>query len=293
MRGRGFTLAELGLIRTIIMRMQSKNRLAIAREICIQLNWRHPSGQLKEAACWEVLLKLHRAGLIALPHPRTLPPPRRPVPPSSQTAPPFPITISVGKLGEIELIRVTPKSYDSRLFREYLDRYHYLGCPAIVGHQLRYFIRCHKGLLGCIAFGAAAWSVKPRDQWIGWDHMTRQRNLHYVVNNVRFLILPWVKSPNLPSCILGLCARQVPEDWQRHYSYRPLLFETFVEKDRFQGTSYKAANWIYVGDTQGRGKNDRFTQHLFPIKAIYLYPLEKNACLRLLQVNPLPPHHSP
>lgn len=284
LHGRCFTITELGLIRRVIARMHSKSRAAISREICAQLDWRQPNGQLKDAGCRYVLLKLHRANLIELPPPKRAARRLQKVPPSPQTDPNPTITNSVGSLGQIELLMVTDSS-SRRLFREYIDRYHYLGHQVIVGSQLRYFIHCSEGLLGCIAFASAAWSVKPRDKWIGWDHQARKQNLHYIINNVRFMILPWVKSQNLASRILSICAKQVPQDWQKRYGYYPLLFETFVEKERFQGTSYKAANWIYAGNTQGRGKNDRFNQYLLPIKAIYLYPTVQDARHRLCKIN--------
>ena len=274
-RGRLFTADDLARIRIIVDRMQSKNRTAISREICAQLNWRQPNGQLKDAACRYVLLALHRNGLIILPPPKGPANRVRPTQPSPQTDPQFPISQPVDQLSKIELLLIDSKQL-RRLFREYLDRYHYLRYSVIVGPQLRYLIRSSQGILGCLAFAAAAWSVKARDQWIGWDQTTRKLNLHYIINNVRFLILPWIKSKNLASHVLALSAKQVPQDWNRLYGYRPLLFETFVEKKRFHGTIYKAANWVYVGDTQGRGKNDRFNQYALPIKAVYLYPLAKN-----------------
>lgn len=283
LRGRCFTLTELGLIRNIISCMPSKNRTEISREICAQLNWRQVNGNLKDAACREVLLKLHRAHLITLPPPKRIPNRLKPVPPSRLTDSKPIITVSVDKLNPIELMLITNNS-SNRLFREYMDRYHYLGHQMIVGPQLRYIIGSREHVLGCIAFAAAAWCVKPRDQWIGWNHQLRKQNLCYIINNVRFLILPWIKSPNLASRILALCAKQVPQDWQQRYGYSPLLFETFVEKKRCQGTCYQAANWIYVGDTQGRGKRDRLNQYLLPTKAIYLFPVVKDARQRLCNI---------
>lgn len=135
-----------------------------------------------------------------------------------------------------------------------MERYHYLGYTPLPGAQIRYFIRSSTGLLGAIGFSAASWKVAPRDTWIGWSASVQKQNLHLIVNNSRFLILPWVKSKNLSSHILSLCAQQLPHDWQQTYGYTPVLMETFVEKDRFAGTCYKAANWIYVGLTKGRGK---------------------------------------
>ena len=154
-----------------------------------------------------------------------------------------------------------------------VHRYHYLGYQPLPGAQLRYLITSAGRMLGAFGFGAAAWKTAPRDQWIGWTAEQRKRNLHLVVNNARFLILPWVKSPNLASKVLSMAARRLPTDWQTAYSYRPVLLETFVQKDRFAGTCYKAANWRYLGDTKGRGKLDVKHENTIPIKAIFVYPL--------------------
>jgi len=130
--------------------------------------------------------------------------------------------------------------------------------------------------LGAIGFSAAAWALRPRDSIIGWSKDQRTKRLNEVVNNSRFLILPWVNVKNLASKVLGLSVKQLPVDWLTKYSYKPVLIETFVEKERFLGTCYKAANWLYIGDTQGRGKWDQKNDHAVPIKAIYIYPLNKN-----------------
>ncbi|EQD30284.1 hypothetical protein B1B_18479, partial [mine drainage metagenome] len=138
---------------------------------------------------------------------------------------------------------------------------------------LRYFVRCADQIVALLSFGASAWKTKPRDEFIGWTSEQRQRNLHLVVNNARFLIVPWIHRKNLASRVLALISRRLPEDWQRRYAYRPVLLETFVEKQRFKGTCYKAANWQYLGDTQGRGKLDTFNLCSKPIKSIWIYPL--------------------
>lgn len=150
------------------------------------------------------------------------------------------------------------------------------------GAQVRYLIDSPSGYLCAIGFSAAAWKVGPRDSWIGWSAERRVQNLHLVVDNSRFLILPWVQCKHLASKILSLCAKRLPVDWQDIYGYRPVLMETFVEKDRFAGTCYKAANWIHVGSTQGRGKLDRFKEYKLPVKDIYLYPLDKTFRLFLV-----------
>ena len=165
---------------------------------------------------------------------------------------------------------------DSRRWNEYIHRYHYLGYQPLPGAQWRYGVTAGETLLALLGFGAAAWQCAPRDRFIGWSHEQRQQNLPLIVNNARFLILPWVRSPNLASKILGRAARQLPDDWQTRYGYRPVLLETFVQKDRFTGACYQAANWTSVGQTQGRGKLGPAGKQSVPIKDLWLYPLDKN-----------------
>ncbi len=156
-----------------------------------------------------------------------------------------------------------------------IERYHYLGYTPLSGAQIRYLVLGNSRLLAALGFGAAAWAVAPRDQFIGWSREQRKERLNLLVNNARFLILPWIDVHNLASYILAHIAKRLPQDWQALYGYRPLLLETFVQKDRFHGTCYRAANWIYVGETKGRGKLDRNHRHSLAIKDIYLYPLDK------------------
>jgi hypothetical protein len=165
---------------------------------------------------------------------------------------------------------------DKRLWAELVNRYHYLGYKALSGAQLRYLIRSEGRVLGCIGWSAAAWKTAPRDLFIGWTQAQREHNLEKVINNARYLILPWVKVPSLASKALAMAAKRLPEDWQTRYGYRPVLLETFVEKERFRGTCYKAANWIHVGETKGRGRYDQKNEASQPIKMIWLYPLERN-----------------
>ena len=164
---------------------------------------------------------------------------------------------------------------DSALWNEYIDRYHYLGYPPLPGAQLRYFARWENRLLALLGFGAPAWKTAPRDRFIGWRPSERERNLQRIVNHARFLILPWVQSQNLASKLLALAARLLPQDWHDRYAYRPVLLETFVDTQRFTGACYKAANWIHVGQTQGRGKLDRDHKADLPTKSIWLSPLSK------------------
>ena len=177
-----------------------------------------------------------------------------------------------GGLSGLHLAAVADKAA-SALWNGLVDRYHYLGYKPLPGAQLRYLIRWDGGVLGAIGFGAAAWKVAPRDRWIGWDAATREKRLGRVLNNARFLVLPWVRVPNLASRVLAMSARQLPEAFERCYGVRPVLLETFVETGRFRGACYRAANWCCLGQTAGRGKLDRYKRRALPVKDIYVYPL--------------------
>jgi len=180
-----------------------------------------------------------------------------------------------GDLGILRLSRIENRR-DSQLWNEFIERYHYLGYVPLSGAQIRYFIEGGGQLLGVLGMGAAAWTVAPRDCFIGWTAAQRQARLHLVVNNARFLILPWIQVKNLASSVLGLLARQIGRDWNELYGFQPVLIETFVEARRFHGTCYQAANWLWVGKTQGRGKLGKNNRKNYPIKDIYLYPLVPN-----------------
>lgn len=221
------------------------------------------------------MLRMHNDGLFCLPSPRCAKPIVKK--PSKTTATdPLPIINKpVHQLGQLQLHLVTNK--DSNLWNEYIDRYHYLGYMPLPGAQLRYFVTMnneHK--LALLGFSAAAWQIAPRDEFIGWDREQQLRGLPLIVNNARFLILPWVQSKNLASKILSIVAYQLPTDWFNRYKIRPVLMETFVGSERFKGTCYRAANWIYVGRTKGRGKLGPAGIQSVPIKDILLYPLDRN-----------------
>ncbi len=145
------------------------------------------------------------------------------------------------------------------------------GFQPLPGAQVRYLARSNQQVLAAIGFGAAAWQTAPRDRFIGWTHPQRQQQLHLVVNNARFLILPWIHCKNLASRLLAMVSHRLADDWQQRYRYRPVLLETFVETPRFRGTCYKAANWIYLGQTQGRGK--LHNHPCLPKKAVWVFPL--------------------
>jgi len=270
--GREFTDEEIARIRRLAAE-PGMNRRALSVRVCEEFGWRKPDGGLKEMSCRVALLRMQADGLVRLPAPLcgsnngSRSPPRTP-----QAEPQAPVVTAASDLRGLRLELVESRR-DSRLWNEYIDRYHYLGYQPLPGAQLRYFARSEEGLLALFGFGAAAWKTAPRDRFIGWTARQREARLHLVVNNARFLILPWVQSRHLASKLLGLAARRLPADWQARYGYRPVLLETFVEKDRFTGTSYRAANWICLGETQGRGKLDRtHTRHL-PVKTVWVLPL--------------------
>lgn len=273
--GRSVTWNDVQMIRQLIRENPVILRTEISRKVCLAWNWVKPDGGLKDMSCRVLLLKLHRVGAIELPAPRNGNNNGRKFLQLTKAGEPGePIEAPVHAMYPIQLERIQAKS-DSLLWNELMERYHYLGYTPLPGAQIRYFIRSSAGLLGAIGFSAAAWKVAPRDKWIGWSASGQKQNLHLIVNNSRFLILPWVKSKNLASHVLSLCAQQLPHDWQRTYGYTPVLMETFVEKNRFAGTCYKAANWFYVGITKGRGKLDSNHEYTSPVKDIHLYPLLK------------------
>jgi len=273
--GRTFTAVEIEGIRQIITSNQGKNRAALSRMVCETFSWRKPDGGLKDMSCRVAMLRMQADGLICLPPPQRgngngKTGGRR----TPEAEPGFPVNDSVENLIDLQLQLVKPKT--SPLWNEYVARYHYLGYTPLPGAQLRYFITANRQVLALLGFGAAAWKTAPRDQFIGWTAAQRERNLHRVINNARFLILPWVTSRNLASKVLALAAKRLPDDWQQRYQYRPALLETFVEIQRFHGTCYKAANWICVGKTKGRGKLDRYNKAKLPVKNVWVLPLAKN-----------------
>jgi len=271
---REFTEADLAIIRQIMHEKPEITRTALSRQVCDRLGWYRVNGQRKDMSCRDALRRLEKMGLLTLPASTQSDSIREWEPPvfTPATALGEPIDQPAGALEPIELTLVSTRKM-ACLWKEYMHRYHYLAYKVLAGAQLRYFIQSRSGLLGAISFSAAAWKIAPRDQWIGWNDLQRQENLPLIVSNSRFLIFPWVKSKNLASKVLALAARQLPGDWQLKHGYQPVLLETFVETKRFAGTCYKAAGWIDVGQTQGRGKCDRYNQNWLPIKKIFMYPL--------------------
>ena len=273
--GRDFSKQELVVIRQLISENPSATRAVLSRLTCQALDWYKIDGGLKQMSCRVAMLRMHDDGLIKLPAPRHRYCPANNVQFTSATAPKSKIKKPVHALLSVQL-RIVRGRQQSRLWNEYIHRYHYLGYKPLPGAQLRYFVISENNIIALLGFGASAWQCAPRDKYIGWSHDQRKKKLQYIVNNARFLILPWVKCKNLASKILSLASHRLSRDWQDHYGYQPVLLETFVERDRFAGTCYKAANWVLVGQTKGRGKLGPAGKISVPIKDLWLYPLERN-----------------
>ena len=280
--GRTFTPREIELMRAVARDYAGLGVTEIARTVCELLDWKRPSGGLKNHECRLLLEQLQSAGMLTLPAVRRLGGrgPRKVKLPVAAAALPEAITGSAEQFHSLELQLVKGED-DSRLWRQCVEQHHYLGCPVPYSAQLRYWVRHEGRALACLLWTSPAWRMKARDIWIGWTDQQRQQNLQRVINNGRFLILPWVRVRGLASMILARCARQLPADWEAQYGYRPLLLETLVDAARFAGTCYRAANWILVGQTAGRGRMDRHKLKQAPIKDIYLYPLVRQPRQRL------------
>jgi hypothetical protein len=286
--GRPVTQAELGLIRDIIHNFPALSLAELSKTICELLEWRRPSGGLKNHECRFFLQQLKDRGWISsLPELRapTCQGPRK-INLDASSEPEAPVEQSLDDCLPLALDLIS--DCDARnLFRQYIQRYHYLGYKVPCGAQLRYFVRSRplsNRIVACLLFTSAALKIAPRDHWIGWSDPVRKRNLPRIVNNSRFLILPWIQVPHLASKILSLAAHQLPDDWLDSYRVSPLLLESFVDPERFSGTCYRAANWIHVGATQGRGRMDRNQKVERHIKEIFLYPLHSRAREILCQI---------
>jgi len=273
--GRNFSKQELVVIRQLISENPSATRAVLSRLTCQALDWYKIDGGLKQMSCRVAMLRMQDDGLIKLPAPRHRHRPANKVQFTSATDPQPKINMPVHALPCVQL-RIVRGRQQSRLWNEYIHRYHYLGYKPLPGAQLRYFVISENNIIALLGFGASAWQCAPRDKYIGWTHDQRKKKLQYIVNNARFLILPWVTCKNLASKILSLTSHRLSRDWQDHYGYQPVLLETFVERDRFAGTCYKAANWVRVGQTKGRGKLGPAGKISVPIKDLWLYPLKRN-----------------
>lgn len=284
--GREFTLGDLELIREMAEMYPGISRTELAKTVCELLSWRRRNGSLRGLECREYLEQLEACGFLRLPALRR----RRPlgsktrIPETRRGEPRAPLVGTVKDFAPIA-IQEARTAQQCELFRELIGRYHYQGYEVAYGAQLRYLLYAadpQRQVLGCLRFSSPAWRMSARDQWIGWDEPGRARNLQQVVNNSRFLLLPWVQVRNLASHVLSLAARRVLVDWPARYGSPVVLLETLVDPDRFSGACYRAANWIEVGTTTGRGRMDREHQrHDLAPKKVLIYPLVRDAAQRL------------
>lgn len=274
-QGRTVTTQDVQLIRQLIADHPDWHRTRLSQELCVQWHWTNAKGAYKDMAARAVLRKLDARGLISLPPPvRSANNAYRHRNAAAIALDQTPLT---DPLAAVKPVRVLPVANDTQaqLFRGLMQAHHYLGYAGPVGENLRYLAwDRHDRPLGGLLFGAAAWRLACRDHFIGWDATRREQGLSRIANNMRFLILPWVQVPHLASHLLGQVSRRLSSDWQHHYGHPITLLETFVDTTRYQGTCYRAANWIYAGNTSGRSRNDRPGSLPVPVKAVWLYPLQ-------------------
>lgn len=275
-RGRLITPDNLTLIHNLIQTHWQRGRKFISQELCRQWQWYQPNGCLKDMAARELLLRLERRGFIQLPpRLRSANNENRNHTPSLIKTTEIPLEGKLSHFGPLELkmVRHTPME---PLYNRLIHHYHYLGYRQIVGAHLKYMAFINGQIVACLGWSSPAWRVLCRDRFIGWPHETKAKNLHLIVQNNRFLILPYVKIPHLASKLLSLNIREIQKDWPRYYGHPIYLLETFVDKNRFKGTSYQASNWIFVGETKGFTKRGNVSLHHGIIKDVYLYPLVKD-----------------
>ena len=275
-RGREFTSEEIQQIKDIVAANPSVRRRQLSILICKQLDWRQPNGSLKDRACRDVLLRLAAKEIINLPaplytrstQPLTVYPPENPLPEVHLQG-------KVDAFGAIRFDLVSTLN-ERKLWNHLIDRHHYLGVSTQVGRHLKLFVYLENHLVGAMAFADAVLKLNLRDQWIGWNPQLRSQHLQLIINNIRFLILPSVKVKNLASKILAMAARTAPSYWQQIYGYRPIMIETFIEKNRFKGSSYRAANWKCLGETIGKARSGMNYFYHGVKKDYYIYPLAGN-----------------
>ena len=282
LQGRIVTPDDIQFIRQLISEHPDWHRTRLSQELCQRWDWTNAKGAYKDIAARALLRKLEKLHCIALPAPvRDANNAYRYRHPALLEMDHTPITGKLGRLKPVCVLPVTTKK-QVRLFRGMMQAYHYLGYSGPVGENLQYLVWDRHGRpLGGLLFGAAAWRLSCRDRFIGWDSTDRKRGLSRIANNQRFLILPWVRVPHLASHLLGQVSKRLSSDWQCHYGHPIALLETFVDPSRFQGTCYRAANWIYIGMTTGRSRNDRVGSSKVPPKAVWLYPLLSNFRIHL------------
>jgi len=273
--GREISRQELHEIQETVGVFPRLSRTELAATICEHLGWMTASGGYKIDACMKLLEKLELKGFVELPEKRQRLQGQQHIALTSKTEAQADIVGNLGDLGLVN-VEVVKGKETTGLWNEYVSRYHYLGYKKPFGYVLRYFIVSEQGFLGCLMFAGASKALAARDRWIGWTQIQRLKNLAWVINNSRFLIFPWVQVKNLGSHILGRVVRRVKEDWQEHWGYSPVLAETFVDPQYYEGICYKAANWQYMGMTKGEGLVRKGRTYTTTSKKIFVKPLVKD-----------------
>jgi hypothetical protein len=286
--GRDFGADALREVQRLVLDCLPRTRTEIARQLCRCLGWTGPGGQPAVMSARVALLRLHRAGWIQLPPARTLGGNARRLPPPAPILRSEPVEGSLDQVPPV-ILRPVQDQHQSKLWNGLIAHYHYLGHSTLPGAQIRFLVYLGDQPAGAVGFGASAWQISARDRFIGWTSQQRQARLHLILNNARFLILDWIRVKNLASHVLGLCSRRLPQDFQARYGWAPVLLESFVEQGRFAGLCYRAANWLPVGHTTGRGKkgpNPGPGNPAGPLKQVWLCPLRSDFRRRLCEGSP-------
>jgi len=278
-RGRAVTDKDVVFIRQLIARNSGDSRWVLSRKLCREWGWVQANGALRDMICRGMMLELARAGHIELPpvRIRIVNPRLRPAPVEIDQRP---IEGQLSGLGPLEFRQVRRTPWES-LFNSLIEHYHYLGYCQPVGEHLKYLVFSGDRPVACLAWGSAPRHIGSRDRFIGWTKQQREKNLSLIACNTRFLILPWVRISCLASHILGKMVKVLPKDWERFYGHPLYYLETFVDRERFAGTCYRAANWVNVGRTTGRGKNDQTNRANRSLKDVWGYPLARDFRARL------------
>ncbi|MBM4318900.1 MAG: DUF4338 domain-containing protein [Deltaproteobacteria bacterium] len=286
-RGRQVTEEDVAFIQRLIAANPGASRRALSKKLCEAWSWVQPNGSPRDMVCRGLMLQLHRAGHIELPPvQRVMPNPlvdrRRPAPVEVDQTP---LRCRLSELGPLTLRQVR-RTAEERLVDGLIEAHHYLGYTRPVGEHLKYLVLAADRPVACFLWSSAPRHLGPRDRFIGWSAEARRRNIRFVVYNPRFLILPWVEVPHLASHLLGRMARMLPSEWERVYGHPVHFAETFVEPARFKGTCYRAANWVQLGQTTGRGKDDQAHRPNRPLKDVLGYPLTRGFRELLSEVAP-------
>jgi len=273
-RGKAITEEDVEFIRRLIAQNPQDSRFALSKKLCLAWDWRQQNGALRDMVCRGLLLLLDRGGYIQLPLRKQSPanPLAQRKKPACVTIEKDPLSVALCEIRPLE-IRQVRRTAQEKLFNSLIEQYHYLGYCQPVGEHLKYLIFAEQRPIACVAFSSAPRHIGCRDRFIGWSKEQRRRNLHLIAYQMRFLILPWVRVSQLASHLLGQMARVLASDWQRFYRHPIYFLETFVDRERFEGTCYKAANWLYLGQTTGRGKDDQSHKPNRSPKAVFGYPL--------------------